>query len=213
MLPAQRDRIDSMFLLQKTWPFDGVARALSRSPAGRHDRTAADLVRRRQRRRSSSTGGPTDVQGAAIEHGKTAEITPLASRRPRASTRSRRGGEGSRSWGSRQPFKQAHREVYLLTDAERNTRTYSNRFAAHIIRQHQFNALCAARGLEEQAAADGRRYLSAGDPRAAASGGCAPSSGSKASARSTARDTNDAGVYLRLATDQVRFYRIDAAQN
>jgi hypothetical protein len=25
----------------------------------------------------------------------------------------------------RQPFKQAHREVYLLTDAERTTRTYS----------------------------------------------------------------------------------------
>jgi hypothetical protein len=36
----------------------------------------------------------------------------------------------------RQPFKQAHREVYLLTDAERETETYSNRFASHIIRQH-----------------------------------------------------------------------------
>jgi len=45
-----------------------------------------------------------------------------------------------------QPFKQAHREIYLLTDAERTTSTYSNRFAAHIIRQHQFAALCAARG-------------------------------------------------------------------
>ncbi len=39
-----------------------------------------------------------------------------------------------------QPFKQAHREVYLLTDAERTTRTYSNRFAAHVLKQHQFNA-------------------------------------------------------------------------
>ena len=45
-----------------------------------------------------------------------------------------------------QPFKQAHREVYLLTDAERGTETYSNRFAAHILRQHQFHALCQARG-------------------------------------------------------------------
>lgn len=45
-----------------------------------------------------------------------------------------------------QPFKQAYREVYLLTDTERQTKTYSNRFAAHIIRQHQFNALCATRG-------------------------------------------------------------------
>jgi hypothetical protein len=48
--------------------------------------------------------------------------------------------------GIRQPFKQAHREVYLLTDAERETETYSNRFAGHIVRQHQFSALCRDRG-------------------------------------------------------------------
>jgi hypothetical protein len=45
-----------------------------------------------------------------------------------------------------QPFKQAHREIYVLTDAERETQTYSNRFAAHILRQHQFKALCDQRG-------------------------------------------------------------------
>lgn len=45
-----------------------------------------------------------------------------------------------------QPFKQAHREIYILTDAELSTRTYSNRFASHILRQHQFKALCDARG-------------------------------------------------------------------
>lgn len=45
-----------------------------------------------------------------------------------------------------QPIKQAHREIYVLTDAERQTRIYSNRFAAHILRQHQFKALCGARG-------------------------------------------------------------------
>ena len=45
-----------------------------------------------------------------------------------------------------QPFKQAHREVYLLTDAERETRVYSHRFAAHILKQHQFSALCRERG-------------------------------------------------------------------
>ncbi len=45
-----------------------------------------------------------------------------------------------------QPFKQAHREVYILTDAERETHDYSNRFAAHILRQHQFSALCDQRG-------------------------------------------------------------------
>lgn len=48
--------------------------------------------------------------------------------------------------GLTQPIKQAHREIYVLTDAERQTRVYSNRFAAHILRQHQFRALCQARG-------------------------------------------------------------------
>ena len=45
-----------------------------------------------------------------------------------------------------QPFKQAFREIYLLTDAEINTESYSNRFAAHVLRQHQFGALCKVRG-------------------------------------------------------------------
>jgi hypothetical protein len=47
-----------------------------------------------------------------------------------------------------QPFKQAHREIYILTDAERATDVYSNRFAAHILRQHQFAALCRERGWQ-----------------------------------------------------------------
>src|SRR5438477_146233 len=45
-----------------------------------------------------------------------------------------------------QLFKQAHREVYLLTDAERAAGTDSRRFADHILRQHQFQALCRERG-------------------------------------------------------------------
>ncbi len=45
-----------------------------------------------------------------------------------------------------QPFKQAYREVYLLTDAERATNSYSNRFAAHILKQSQFRVLAKIRG-------------------------------------------------------------------
>ncbi|MFN8672724.1 MAG: DUF4132 domain-containing protein [Candidatus Sericytochromatia bacterium] len=41
----------------------------------------------------------------------------------------------------KQPFKQAFREVYLITDAELKTKDYSNRFSAHILKQHQFSAL------------------------------------------------------------------------
>jgi Domain of unknown function (DUF4132) len=47
-----------------------------------------------------------------------------------------------------QPFKQAFREIYLVTDAELQTGNYSNRFAAHILRQHQFAALCKIRGWQ-----------------------------------------------------------------
>ena len=50
--------------------------------------------------------------------------------------------------GLTQPIKQAHREIYVLTEAERQTGIYSNRFAAHILRQHQFRALCQARGWQ-----------------------------------------------------------------
>ncbi len=45
-----------------------------------------------------------------------------------------------------QPMKQAYREIYLLTDAEINTINYSNRMAAHVLKQHQFNALAKIRG-------------------------------------------------------------------
>jgi len=45
-----------------------------------------------------------------------------------------------------QPMKQAYREVYILTEAELETRSYSNRMAAHILKQHQFNALAGLRG-------------------------------------------------------------------
>jgi len=50
------------------------------------------------------------------------------------------------SLGVTQPFKQAHREIYVLTDAERQTHGYSNRFAGHVVQQKQFRALCQARG-------------------------------------------------------------------
>ncbi|MEV6842938.1 DUF4132 domain-containing protein [Actinoplanes sp. NPDC051411] len=48
--------------------------------------------------------------------------------------------------GLRQPFKQAFREVYPLTPAEEETRIYSNRFAAHVLRYPQAAALMRARG-------------------------------------------------------------------
>ncbi|MCE7996994.1 MAG: DUF4132 domain-containing protein [Roseivirga sp.] len=54
----------------------------------------------------------------------------------------------SLSW--QQPIKQVYREIYLLTDAEVNTVVYSNRMAAHILKQHQFKALSAIRNWNYQ---------------------------------------------------------------
>ncbi|GAA3453792.1 DUF4132 domain-containing protein [Dactylosporangium matsuzakiense] len=44
-----------------------------------------------------------------------------------------------------QPFKQAFREIYVLTPAEEETAGYSNRFAAHVLRYHQAYALMKQR--------------------------------------------------------------------
>jgi len=112
----------------------------------------------------------------------------------------------------RQPFKQAHREIYLLTDAERNTRVYSNRFAAHVLKQHQFNALCGARGWKNSL----RLLVDDSYPPAHL---LLPSWNLRAefwvqgAGDQYEVDTNESGTFLYLTTDQVRFYRDDAAMN
>lgn len=105
--------------------------------------------------------------------------------------------------GFTQPFKQAHREVYALTDAERKTDSYSNRFAAHILRQHQFRALCQARGW---------RYDLQGDwdswnlpTRSLNRLGLVAEFDVEAVAN---EELSEAYVALYLSSDQVRFCRI-----
>ncbi|MCF3122151.1 DUF4132 domain-containing protein [Streptomyces arenae] len=115
--------------------------------------------------------------------------------------------------GITQPFKQAHREVYLLTDAERTTGTYSNRFAAHVLRQHQFNSLAAVRGWRNKL----RLCVDDEYPPAVRE---LPQWGLRAEywiegigGDGWLDDLTDAGSYLRVRTDQVRFYPIDAPEN
>jgi len=104
-----------------------------------------------------------------------------------------------------QPLKQAYREIYLLTDAEMNTRVYSNRMAAHILKQHQFNSLAALRGWKYSllgAYDDGRD----GDIAQKS----LPEFGLTAEfwINEIIDDTdsfNDAGIWYYVATDQVRF--------
>ncbi len=111
-----------------------------------------------------------------------------------------------------QPFKQGRREVYLLTDAERATRVYSNRFAGHILRQHQFNALCAARGWRNTL----RLMVDDEYPPATLElprWNLRVEYWIEGAGDAYEVDTNATGTYLRVSADQVRFYRLDASPN
>ena len=44
-----------------------------------------------------------------------------------------------------QPIKQAFREIYIVTDAELKTKTYSDRMSSHILKQYQVNKLLKLR--------------------------------------------------------------------
>ena len=100
----------------------------------------------------------------------------------------------------RQPFKQAYREVYLVTDAELRTELYSNRFAAHVIGQHQFNQLAFLRGWQYllRGSFDGHnqpfKILPTGNLRAEYWLDDVP-------------EQEYGGIWRYMATDQVRFYR------
>ncbi len=102
--------------------------------------------------------------------------------------------------GITQPIRQAHRELYVLTDAERRTETYSNRFAAHILRQHQFAALARARGWTFQLIG---QWDSDNWPQRPL-----PAHGLTAEYLVQAVDNGEAspsGILIHVATDQLRF--------
>lgn len=108
-----------------------------------------------------------------------------------------------------QPFKQAHREIYIITDAELRTSTYSNRFAAHVIRQQQFRALCQQRGWKVGLVGT---WDSGGDTTPTLE---LPRYGLRVQFwvdAANAGDVDDTGVITHLTTDQARFYRAGEAE-
>ncbi len=213
MLPAQRERLDTLFLSQKTWP-------LSVWRERYLDHPLVGTIARRLIWSFTSKGRTID---GCWHDGKLlgSNGKPLNLKDESLASLWHPIGHAMeevlqwRDWLERreviQPFKQAHREVYLLTDAERRTRTYSNRFAAHVLRQHQFHALCAARGwknrlrlLVDDSYPPAHRLLPAWGLRA--------EFWIEGAGDDYSRDTNEAGAFLYLTTDQVRFYAIDAPQ-
>ncbi|MFN7970994.1 MAG: DUF4132 domain-containing protein [Acidobacteriota bacterium] len=215
MIPVQAARLDQVYLDRKTWPFEIWRERYL-------DHPLVGTLARRLLWRLNGDG----QQLAAMFHGGRLVDSDGAERRGIGP-----GWEVTlwhpldsdvtetlawRRWLSeneiQQPFKQAHREVYLLTDAERATATYSNRFAAHVLKQHQFNALCAARGWRN------KLRLMVDDAYPPASRGL-PAWGLRAeywiegAGTEYGTDTTESGAFLHVATDQVRFYRSEAASN
>ena len=204
MLSAQADRLDRQFLAQRVWehaawreryldhPLLGtLARRLiwvvGDQPVGYAD----GELRGHDDRPAGTVAGPTPVR---LWHPIGRPVDEVVAWR-----------DWLERHGVTQPFKQAHREVYLLTAAEENTATYSNRFAAHILRQHQFHALAAVRGWTN------RLRLMVDDTYPPATRDL-PGWGLRAEfwvegvGDDYGTDTTESGAFLRLATDQVRFY-------
>lgn len=215
MLPAQRDRIENLYLERKKWNLaTWRARYLDHPLIG-------TLARRIIWKFSETDRAATGIWFAGQIVGRDSraldwlnDATQVELWHPIEATT-----ETVLEWREwltqneiRQPFKQAHREIYLLTDAETNTRVYSNRFAAHILKQHQFNALCAARAWKNKL----RLMVDDEYPPAFR---LIPQWGLRAEfwiegiGTNYGTDTNESGTYLYLTTDQVRFYAIDARQN
>ena len=103
-----------------------------------------------------------------------------------------------------QPFKQAHREIYLLSDAERQTGHYSNRFTAHLLKQHQLSALAAVRGWQYSLQGAWDAPAETVQLKLAKWGICAEYR--VAGVGEFGEQTPEAGVYHYVVSDQVRFY-------
>lgn len=213
-LSAQAHRTESFVLRQKRWPYPvWRERYLDHPLIGTLATRLIWTFTEDGWMRSGMwhQGQFVDAQGTSFEVPAGAEVTlwhPVPAGREEV--------VAWRAWleeqGVTQPFKQAHREVYRLTDAERATRVYSNRFAAHILRQHQFNQLCALRGwrntlrlMVDDSYPPATLELPLWDLRA--------EYWVEGVGENDGGDTTESGTYLRLITDQVRFYRLNAAQN
>ena len=217
MLPVQRDRIEAVYLQQKDWDYATWRdRYLDRPLVGTLARRLIWWF----------TNSEDEAEVAGIWHeGRLVDVNdrPLATLNDTTRVRLWHPLDEPldrvlawRTWlldrQIAQPFKQAHREIYLLTPAEENTGVYSNRFAAHIIKQHQFNALCGQRGwnntlrlMVDDCYRPASLYLDRWNLRA--------EFWIEGIGDNYGVDTTEAGSYLYLATDQVRFYPIDSRHN
>jgi len=215
MLPAQVERLQSLYLQEKTWDFlTWQERYLNHSLMGY-------LARRLLWQFAQEEKQTVGIWYKGQLRDREGEIIPWLNPETAVNlwhpiTASPETIQAWRHWllqqEIQQSFKQTHREIYLLTPAEEATRVYSNRFASHVIKQHQFHALCTQRGWKNSL-----RLMVDDD--------CPPATlllpqwnlrvefWIEALGDNYGVDTNEAGTFLYLTTDQVRFYPLNAAEN
>ncbi|MET9349398.1 DUF4132 domain-containing protein [Streptomyces termitum] len=206
-LSAHGDRLDRQFLADRTWTHaDWRARLLDHPLLG----TLAGRLFWLLEGETPMFGGTT-LDGDPVCARPDAAVTlwhPLG--RPAEEVAVCRALLERR--GVTQPFKQAHRETYPLTDAERATRLYSNRFAGHVLRQYQLNALAAQRGWTAKL----RLGVDDSCPplhRELAPWGLRAEFWVESSGGDQDGDLTGSGGYTHVTTDQVRFHRIGDPHN
>ena len=206
-LTAQRDRIDRLYLYNRVWTYDNFLKYYLNH--GLVSFIAKDLIWnfKSDKKEVSATwieGTWKDVENNELSwvdsntevrlwHPINAPVDEVLNWRNRLE-----------DLEVRQGLKQAYREVYVLTDAEINTKIYSNRMAAHLLKQHQFKALTGIRGW---------RYSLMGAYDDGRDGDIAKIALKEYNLEAqfwineiNADDAwNDAGIWDYVATDQVRF--------
>ncbi len=212
-LKAHAARLERFYLTTQSWPLAAWQAVYLTHPILAH--LANALVWSFDSDGETTSGMPraggriVDAQGKALKIAKNATVRlwhPMMTT-PKAIAAWRRFVIAQ---GITQPIKQVYREVYVLTDAERATNTYSNRFAANILRQAQYRALGKARGwripLEGywDGAGDGAR-------RALPDLGLTAHYITMGVDGDIAGDGGTCGIYNLVTTDRVCFYGVGNA--
>lgn len=211
---AQRDRVDRMYRVERQWPYNQFENLYLHH--GLMSTIATKLVwnlhQGEQVQSAFYLNGMwvnelsqpielSNVDVVTMWHPVLAEVTSVQAWREFMSRHE-----------IRQPLKQAYREIYLLTDAEVTTKSYSNRMAAHILKQHQLSALAKQRGWQYTlmgAYDDGIDNTTANI--------VLPEFNLRAEFWIDEVDTgedqyNDMGIWYYVATDQVRFINMETEQ-
>jgi hypothetical protein len=171
-----------------------------------------EILSHESKHRNTQPGNVRDVSGKIIDLARAQTVSLW---HPLSST-----ADELQRWRDRvftlpvhQPFRQAFREFYQVTDEERKTPMHSNRFAGVLMRQHQLASLCRARGWDYRLMGDGfdgfnvpKRSLPQWNMHAEF---CVdlPSDRDATLRESALGEQSGSGINLFIASDQVRFYR------